>query len=412
MSSTRDVAAATTALSDWRAENDVYAIAMPSGIKFVQQQLLAGLALGKAQLAQQGESGKVAMTGLEMYESLFQSLDQEATHCGLGVRLMKDGVHVVSRTLLAEGGVTLQAAKEIMPANGDLLAGLRQGPFVMAGGGIFPEAWMKRLTTVSVRMMKLYPGGAELTDEQAGKLVELSVNSMKDLHSMAMVLGVGQAGEPLYGDTVFLMRVGNAQEFLDNYGRGISEMSELGKASKSPLFSYRVEQIPIAGKPGLKVSMNMAPFLAAGQPAEAKQMMELMFGTQDEVPIYLAAANPHLVVGAYISQERLVESLKSADRTEDQMSGDASVKKTIDMLPVGAQWVGLGSPRGTLQFVGRMMSQMVPNLPIAMPEFPETSPIGFAMKLTPAGLETDLAIPTDVLQATATVIKKARGVQP
>jgi hypothetical protein len=45
-------------------------------------------------------------------------------------------------------------------------------------------------------------------------------------------------------------------------------------------------------------------------------------------------------------------------------------------------------------------------------KFPETSPIGFAMTLTPAGLETDLAIPTDVLQAAAGVINKARGAQP
>ena len=33
LSSTRDFAAATAALSGWRAENDLYAIAMPSGIK-------------------------------------------------------------------------------------------------------------------------------------------------------------------------------------------------------------------------------------------------------------------------------------------------------------------------------------------------------------------------------------------
>ena len=82
------------------------------------------------------------------------------------------------------------------------------------------------------------------------------------------------------------------------------------------------------------------------------------------------------------------------------------------MLPAGSQWVGLGSPHGTLQFIARMMSHVAPNLPIAVPEFPETSPIGFAMKLTPAGLETDLAIPTDVLQATAEFINKARGAQP
>ena len=207
LSSTRNVAAATAALSDWRAENDLYAIAMPSGIKFAQQHLLAGLAFVKAQFVPQGDQGKAVVAGLEMYESLFQSLDKEATHCGIGVRLMKDGVHVVSRTLLAEGGIALQAVKEIGPTTGDLLAGLPQGPFVVAGGGIVPEAWMKRLMTVSVRMMKTYPGGGELTDEQAGKLAELSVNSLKGLHSMAMVLGVGQAGAPLYGDTVLLMNV-------------------------------------------------------------------------------------------------------------------------------------------------------------------------------------------------------------
>ena len=141
----------------------------------------------------QGDQGKAVVAGLEIYESLFQSLDKEATHCGTGVRLMKDGVHVVSRTLLAEGGVALQAAKEIGPTSGNLLAGLPQGPFVMAGGGIIPEAWMKRLMTVSARMMKMYPGGGDLTDEQVGKLAELSAKSLKGLHSMAMVLGAGQA---------------------------------------------------------------------------------------------------------------------------------------------------------------------------------------------------------------------------
>ena len=412
LSSTRNVAAATAALSDWHAENDLYAIAMPSGIKFAQQQLLAGLAFVKAQFVPQGDQGKAVVAGLEMYESLFQSLDKEATHCGIGVRLMQDGVHVVSRTLLAEGGIALQAAKEIEPTSGDLLAGLPQGPFVMAGGGIVPEAWMKRLMTVSVRMMKTYPGGGELTDEQAGKLAELSARSLKGLHSMAMVLGVGQAGAPLYGDTVMLMKVDNSQEYLDNYVRVAGEMNELGKASKSPLFSYRVEKTPIDGKPGLKVTMNMAAMLAAGQLPDAKKFTRLMFGDQEELAVFFAAANPQLVVGAYISQDRLVKALKSANRTEDQLSGDASVKKTLEMLPAGSQWVGLGSPRGTLQFAARMMSQVVPNLPITIPEFPETSPIGFAMKLTPAGLETDLAIPTDVLQATAEVINKARGTQP
>ena len=104
-----------------------------------------------------------------------------------------------------------------------------------------------------------------------------------------------------------LMKVDNAQEYLDNYVRVAGEMSELGKASKSPLFSYRVEKISIDDKPGLKVTMNMAALLAAGQLPEAKKFTGLMFGNQEELAVYFAAANPHTVVGAYISQERLVE---------------------------------------------------------------------------------------------------------
>ena len=264
---------------------------------------------------------------------------------------------MVSRTLLAEGGVALQAAKEIKPTEDDLLAGLPQGPFVMAGGGILPEAWMKRLMTVSVRMMKMYPGGAELTDEQAGKLAELSTKLMQGLHSMAMVLGVGRAGVPLYGDTVMLMKVDNAQEYLDQYSRVIGEMSELGKASQSVLFSYRVEKTPIDGTPGLKVTMNLAAFLPPGQPPEAKKVMELMLGDQKELPIYLAAANPHLVVGAYISQERLMKAHKVGESGRRSDVRRRERQEDRGYAAGRVQWVELGSPRGTLQFVGRMMPQ-------------------------------------------------------
>jgi hypothetical protein len=410
LAGTRHVAAATAALTGWRAENDLYAVAMPSGIQFAQQQLLIGLAMGKAQLAQQGEQGKAALAGLEMYEALFKSLDKEITHCALGVRLRKDGgVQVVSRTLLAAGGVTLQAAKEAKPFQGDLLAGLPQSPFVFAGGGILPEAWMERLMGVSVKMMKMYPGGTELTDEQARQLAEVATKSLKGLRSMAMMMGVGKADLPLYGDTVFVMHVDNSQEYLDKYAGTIDAMNKIGKAANSPLFNYRVEKMEIDGKAGLKVTMNMAAFLGKDQPPEAKKALELMLGSQDELVVYIAAANPQMVVGAYISQERLVEAIHAANRTDGQLSGDASVKKTAAMLSAGSQWVALASPRGTLQFVGRMMAQLAPNLPTAIPEFPETSPVGFAMQLTPAGLETDLAIPADVLRAAAELVQKARA---
>jgi hypothetical protein len=409
VAATRHAAAATAALTEWRGKNDVYAIAMPSAIKFAQQQLLTGLAAGKAQIQLQGdEQMKAALAGLELYEALFRSLDREVAHFALGIRLGQDGsLHVVSRTLPVEGGTLQAVTKETPPMQANLLAGLPQEPFLLAGGGVIPAGMMDRLMGVSVRMMKMYPGGEQLTDEQAKKLTEVAGSSLKGLRSMAMLLGTGQGTEPLYGNTVFVMQVDNSKEYVETYARVMAEMENIGKAAKNPLMSYRVENIQIAGKPALKMTMNMSAFLAGNQPPEAQKMMELMFGPDKDVAFYIAVANPHTIVGAYLNQQTLEKVLRSVKPDAAQLLGHAGNKQTADMLPSGAQWVALWSPRGTLQFVARLLGQLVPVLPVTIPEFPETAPIGFAVKASPAGLDTDLAIPAEVLKAAAEVIRKA-----
>jgi hypothetical protein len=407
----RTVAAATTASAEWRTAQDAYALALPAGIKFAQQQLLAGLAMGKAQIERQGgEQAKTAVAGLELYETLFRSLDKEVSQFLVGLRIAEDGaIHVASRTLPAAGGTLEKLAKEIKPAQGDLLAGLPADPYVVAGGGVMPEGAIGTMMELSMRMMKAYPGGDKLTEEQLRKMVRVAQESMKDLRSMAMMMGAGKADEPLYGNTLFVMRVKNAEKYFKEYARLMEEMGRIGKESGSPLFSYQVEQTTIAGKPALKVAMNLAGMMGAGQPPEAKKMMELMFGTAEQVPFYLAVANPHTIVGTYLSPESLERALRTVGQAEAQLMAQAGNRETIERLPKGAQWVGLWSPRGTLQMVRRMMTQIVPNLPVAIPEFPETSPIGIAGKLSPAGLETELVLPPDVLKGIADTVRQASG---
>ena len=72
LSLTESIAAQTPSLDDWRAGTQAYALATPAGVKFAQQQILAGLATVKAQIGQRVPQSEQAIVGIEIYEKLFQ----------------------------------------------------------------------------------------------------------------------------------------------------------------------------------------------------------------------------------------------------------------------------------------------------------------------------------------------------
>jgi hypothetical protein len=152
--------------------------------------------------------------------------------------------------------------------------------------------------------------------------------------------------------------------------------------------------------------MDLDAYLGSGQPPEAKKLVQAMLGDTAAIEVYLAAANPTTVVGAYISQKQLSRAVQAANDPNLQLSGDPGVQKTAAMLPGDAQWVGFWSPRGTFQFVSRTLAAIVPDEPPPLPEFPETSPLGFAAKLAPDRADTVLVVPADVIQAAVNLIKR------
>jgi hypothetical protein len=408
----KSVADASPALDAWRAENDAYAVATPAGVKFAQQQIQVGLEVAKTQLANQGEQGKAALAGLGMYDGLVAAMDKEISHCAVGLRLADDGgIHVVSRTLPVEGGSLAKVAAQAKPAKVSPLAGLPQTPYFVAGGGVFTAASMKSWMEISFGMMRSYPGGDKLTDEQIKRLSEISLKSMRGMRSMAVLMGVGEGDEPLYGRMLLIIKTKDAKAYLESYEAAMAEMMKIFKEADSPLFSFESQRTEIDGLPVLKLTMDMEPFLAGqGQGPEVKKMMELMFGSGGKMDVYMAAADQRTVVGAYVSANQLAPAVKAIQEGKPLLTDEAGVAKTAAMLPPGAQWVGFLSPRGAAAFVGRMVKVIVPPGTQAVPtipEFPETPPIGFGVQLSPSGLDTDLAIPAAVLEAISETVRKA-----
>jgi len=408
----QSIADAAPALDTWRNENDAYAIAAPGGVKFAQQQIAIGFEAAKTQLANQGEQGKAALAGLGMYDSLIKAMDKEISHCAVGLRIADDGaIHIDSRTLPVAGGTLAQAASQAKPAETSPLAGLPPSPFFIAGGGAFTAASMESWMNISFGMLRAYPGGDKLSDEQIERMSKISLRSMQGLRSMALLMGVGEGNEPLYGRMVLAMQATDAKAYLDAYEAAMAEMVKILKETEFPLFSLESERIEIDGLPVLKLAMDMEPFLGQqSQTAEAKKMMELMFGSGGKMNIYLAVADEHTVIGAYVNPQQLAPAVKAIREGKPQLRDEAGVAQTAAMLPAGAQWVGFLSPRGGAAYVSRMVKAVVPpgtEAAPVIPEFPETAPIGFGVQLSPSGLDTYLAIPAAVLETVSEAVRQA-----
>jgi hypothetical protein len=49
-------------------------------------------------------------------------------------------------------------------------------------------------------------------------------------------------------------------------------------------------------------------------------------------------------------------------------------------------------------------------VPALVGDFPDTPPLGFGMRITESGLETDLVVPEETLEAVGATIARARAV--
>lgn len=414
LASSKNIADAAPALTEWCAAQDACALTTPAGVKFAQQQIQVGLQIAKTQLETQGEQGQAALAGLSMYDGLVAALDKEIQHAAIGLRMAEDGaVHVASRTVPVEGGALAAAAASAKPSKTNPLVGLPQTPYFIAAGGVFTPASMKSWLEASFDMMRSYPGWDKLSDQQLKRLSKISLQSMRGVRSMALSMGVGQDDEPLYSRMLMVIKAKSAPAYLDNYEAAMGEMAKIFQETGQPLLAFETQRMEVEGLPVLRLAMNMKPFLATGQGGpEAEKMMELMFGAGEMISTYFAVADPTTVLAAYVSPDELVRGVQAIRAGQPPLADEAGAAQTLAMLPPGAQWVGLVSPRGGVAFVARMLKVIqaagAPGPgPEAIPEFPETPPVGIGVLLSPSGLDTDLVIPAAVLEAVSELVRQA-----
>lgn len=399
-------------LREMLKDGDLNFIVSRNGIELAMQQALASFAQIKAQLAQGGEQAKQAVAALKIYESLFNAIEENVTHFALSTRVDEQGaVHVATRTLVKSSGGFAEFAKVAAAPPEASLKNLPQEPIVFAFSGTTSGSWAEGMMRWSMDVWRNMFGNGEISDEQIDEVVKASALAMKDVHSMSMALGVGEADEPLYGAMYFALETENAEQYLDRYVELLDKLKSLGDEKPLPLYGdMETETIKVDGVRTLKITMDVAAIAGGPQQAQMAEMYKKMFGGEKMV-IYLAGANETTVVGAYTSEDALRKSLKVVKESQADLAGDQRIAQTTAMLPSEAHWRAYLSVDGMIEFAERSIAMLAP---VAIPEFPEipsSPPIGFSAQILPNGIDTNMIVAAETIKAIGTFAKRVSQMQ-
>jgi hypothetical protein len=320
----------------------------------------------------------------------------------------KGNILVTSRTRVLPDGELAKLVGEVKLPAEDLLAGLPNGPFVLAGSGAMPEGLGKALADFSAEMIKAMPQIYGISGKEADKLGDMTRKSMVGLRGMGMSLGVGSPGEALLSNAAAVMWVDDAQKYLDNYEKLVKAMAEMGADSDTSFFKdMKIEKVRIDDLDARKITFQFPTEMPGiGEVPELRGIIDVIYGPGGKMTAFLAAADEHTVVSSYGSEEVLKQCVKAAKDPKAALSARKEVAKTAAMLPQGSQWVGYLSPKGLIDLINRLAPLVMfePGKKNILPDFPETPAVGFSAKAVQGELQTTCLVPAAVMKAIAQYI--------
>lgn len=411
----RDITQTVAPLTEWLGTQQLSLVLTPAGTQALGDAAWNGLDAVKRQ-GLPGQDPQMTAAGLGLYQDLVRGMQHEFAQVGVALNADPDrGLSIEKLVMLKPESTLAKASADVPALTRPALSGLPGGTYMMAAEGPVLPVMMEAMMGMSMNVMRRLPaagGESGLSEEQYREMISGSMEAMRGVKSMSMVFGVGQPKEGIYGRTVALMKVDQSDKFLESYEQSIQKMQAVTANLKIPYMArFETSHEEIDGKSVLKITTDMSQMNMPQTPGgpDMKKTMESMFGPDGKLHIYVAAADPQTVVLAYASADNFRRGLAAVRSGQPELAADPQTAITAKLLPGDSPWVGYMSPHGTIAFARNMVSQFAPPVAMMMPPFPDSPPIGMAVKLKADRLEANAIVPVEVMQAAIDYAAKVRA---
>ncbi|HEY5311541.1 MAG TPA: hypothetical protein VIK18_03445 [Pirellulales bacterium] len=414
---TRGIASDVQPVGDWLRQNDLVVLALSKGVRQAVNVMHKGIANAQENFPADQQALKPALALFELLNRSGDTIKDELTHVGLGVRIDREQDLLVSGQVAFKSGGTF--SKAVTDAKWPQVPGLDNLPsddYFLALSMVLPSSWSQGLMQASMAMAKLganSPAGA-LSKEQIEKLFKLSGKSMQGVEGTAMTMSAPKGDDAsLLTSARAVMYVDDAQKYLQRYRETMQALADLGAENPdAPLPTYEIAEIQVAGERGFQVQMDMAIAFKRqnlNNPVVEK-IIEAVYGPEGKMTVCLAAANEHTIATSYDDKDSLEDLIQAIKKREPGLGQNEEIVNSNKLLPAAAAWKMYISPAGTIELAKWVLGK-IGNQQTTLPAFPDTPPLAAGVNFTPTGAEARLALPSDLIDAIGAYVTKVRQMQ-
>ena len=393
------------------AQNDVTGVLTSRGVKLAAGKARAALAMGNNP-AQFPAEAQFIRGWLEGVDRFLKSVESDVTHVLVGSSLDKAGnLEVDTAALFARDSGFAQAGAMTQSLQGEPLAGLPDDPFMFAFSGSMSGSLMKEMMNFGMKFMT--DMAKDVPAEKVQKLEQAAGRIFKDLRTMSMVVGASTDKESLFQNSYVVMKVADAQPYLQNYEDYLEAYNGLMKEIKLPEGfpnqSMKSTKTKVDGLPALEVTTDLG--INANQIEPVQKMMEFYFGLGGKMVVTIVAVDKNTVLMRYTPASETKEFVKSFMDRSGGLANNKDISHTTKLLPDRLAVDFLHQPAGSVAWVNRIMTAIMPPQAggLRLPEFPQTPPVGVGVKLSATGLDQRLVIPAAVLDSIGPFIRQIQA---
>lgn len=403
-----NVTATVEPLANWMSDKQLAVVVTPAG-KALLFQTIAGALPDASKLqkdagvdAENKQADAFQQVGemFGLFKELLAAADEQLTHVAVGIHIDDNAsLRVAARALFVPSGQLAAWAKDVKVPDDGLLAGLPNGKFAIAYGGVSApfspqmQSLIGRFTDMGMQMIGLDDEGRKqynqiLQQSQAGK------------RFTSGYMGVMRPGDSLFSTALAVEHVNNADEHVKRMRQLFELMQGSPRNTQADEPLYELNDVQVGDLPALELITRLealAELRGADNPGgqQMRSMFNKLFGGDGTMRMYVAKADDRTVVTGY-SKEQLLRGVEHVRSGEKGLAADADVAKTTALLPAGAQWVAYVSPQGLVQWISVFVEALAGGQ-FRLSPFVPTEPIGLAVKVSETGLDAELVLTDNVV---------------